>query len=354
MKRLKASNPLMVIGLLAAASPAFAAKVLSIKADKGIVVLDEGKGGGFTKGSELCIYDSSDTEVACGKVSAVTDKNTAIRVAKDKIAGIEKGMAARGKDASAPAAEDGAGKKKGAGKTPAKASAKYMRNLKLMYVPGMVPAPFSQLSYGLNKDSGDTEFKEISTNSFGLIGLGLEFEMPVGAKTLALGFRYRMFSASTAQADLSKTVAAHYWETQESGTAIGLWFDYYFMQSVLGKSSIFKLGSGLDIDQSTVDVTVAAKTDDASKALPTTAVDGSIQSKTMVVSLRIPASFLLFFDPMGLNFDIVPMIPLVEMGNTLTISPEGTDDATTEVKEALKHKKASFAVDLRMGLFFAF
>ena len=263
-------------------------------------------------------------------------------------------MATKLSDAAAPAAGDTAAvpaEKKGKGKR----STKYQRNLKLMYIPGLVPAGYSNLSFGYDKSSGTSDYKDTGSANFNLIGLGLEYEMPVGAKSLAFGLRYRMFPASTATADFNATNGLLYYETKQSATALGLFFDYYFMQSMLGKSTIFKLGSGLDIDQSTVSISIAAKTDDEARApLPAGAADAtSATSKVGVVSLRIPASLMLFFDPIGLNFDVVPMIPLVEFGST--ISSSGSSDGLDEFKKTnLKHKKSSIAADIRLGLFFAF
>lgn len=342
--------------VLMGASPALAGKVLSVKADKLTVVIDEGTGAGVAKAAQVCFTDAADKEVGCGKVIGVTAKNATVKVDKDKIAGITKGMSTKLSDAAAPAEGDttaaAPAEKKGKG---GKKSTKYQRNLKLMYIPGLVPAGYSNLSFGYDKGSGTSDYKDTGSANFNLIGLGLEYEMPVGAKSLAFGLRYRIFPASTATADFNATNGLLYYETKQSAKAIGLFFDYYFMQSMLGKSTIFKLGSGLDIDQSTVSISIAAKTDDSAKApLPAGAADAtSATSKVGVVSLRIPASLMLFFDPIGLNFDVVPMIPLVEFGSS--ISSSGSSDGLDDFKKTnLKHKKSSIAADIRLGLFFAF
>lgn len=72
------------------------ARVKNVNNHKGFVYIDEGKDAGFVMGATVCIYSSSNEQVACGRVRETMESHHAmVMVNKEKSHHIKDGMTAR-------------------------------------------------------------------------------------------------------------------------------------------------------------------------------------------------------------------------------------------------------------------
>ena len=135
-------------------------------------------------------------------------------------------------------------------------------------------------------------------------------------------------------------------------TAIGLWTDFQVLRIPFGSTTAMTASGGLDFEMSTAK-TVANlndETDDSSAGL------ADSTSKLSVISLRLGTGVDAFFlGSVGVNIGVNLLVPLVALGKSITTSTEDPQSARSEddiadFNAALNHKKASFGLDITLGL----
>ena len=328
----------------------FASTVTKVDSAKGGVYIDEGISSGIDKDSTVCFYDADDAEIGCGKVVKAKKTKAVVKIKKKKILQkIEAGTTARLMEGEGGESE----KKADKGAKGKKSAMRHRRNFKAMYVLGMVPAPYKKLSYDADPKEAKFDWKDNGSTALNISGAGAEFEFAAGSVSIALGGRFRYFFDFISTADYGQGQrAAVYVELKESGSSFGTWLDVHFLEAAMGKTSFFKMGLGLDYDASTVTL-LATQKDDDKKIQDTEIINAT--SKASIIGIRIPLNLSFFFDPVGINLGIIPIVP-VSGTSVLSATFAGQADETQseKLKLALAHQKASFAADITLGLFAAF
>lgn len=342
-------------------SVAYAASIRAVNKSKGTVIIDEGSESGLKKGMSVCINDSKGKQIECGSISALKKKVATVKVSPAGAKKMKRGM---------EAIADGGGSS-GGGTRSAKAPAKYRRNIKSMYImTPMFPSTYQKLAYAPPPVTGtaSTLWEPIGPPDISIMGFGAEAEFSVGSSmSAAVGFRMRLHRDFASEADFvqreldtngQKQRIPEYVETLESTSAMGFWADLYFYDMRFGKSTALRLGSGIDMDMSTVTLK-ATQLDDDQKA--TIGEFMTATSKLSVISLRLIPSLFYFLDPVGLSITPTFMVPIAAMG--ASFAGENTDSHATalggvdpleDTKAALGHQKNSFAMMVSFSAFFAF
>jgi len=132
---------------------------------------------------------------------------------------------------------------------------------------------------------------------------------------------------------------------------LGVWFDTYFVHAQLGKSFVLKLGTGLDIDISSMTLTVFQKSDAGDENPLATA-----SSKLTVGSLRVSLPLEYRFTPTGLalSFGTHILVPVFKSGPAAQaeVTDAGAIRALRDTAAAddlilsIKHTKPSAAAHL--------
>ena len=343
-----------VVSLFFGGGSLLASTVTKVDAAKGGVYIDEGQSSGIDKDSTVCFYDGDDAEIGCGKVVKAKKTKAVVKIKKKKILQkIEAGTTARLMEGEGGESSGGSDKKSDKGAKGKKSTMRHRRNFKAMYVLGMVPAPYKKLSYDADPKVAKYDWKDNGSTALNISGAGAEFEFATGPVSIALGGRFRYFFDFISTADYGQGQrAAVYVELKESGSSFGTWLDVHFLEAAMGKTSFFKMGLGIDYDASTVTL-LATQKDDDKKILDTEIINAT--SKASIIGIRIPLNLSFFFDPVGINLGIIPIVPV--SGTSVlsaTFAGQPDDTQSEKLKLALAHQKASFAADITLGLFAAF
>lgn len=315
-------------------SAAFGASVTNVNKKKRLVTIDSGKSDGLQKGDRVCFYGPSGEKIGCGKIRSVKKSSSKIKMSKKKIKKIDVGMEAT------PGADGGGG------------GGSSLSKLKFVYILSpMMTTNYQKLSYFRPIDgTEETLWEPTGPQSNSFLGFGAEFELGLsGGSSIGIGGRMKYFREFSAQADYAETENP-YAETSIAASAMGFWLDYYF----LNFGSI-RMGTGLDVDMSTVSFAAAQKTDDGEENLIAQAT-----SKLTTMSLRTLLVYDAYLDPVGLSFGVNFLLPLSASGGTVT---EVTDENATKLPNvdpdedlafSLGHKKASFGLEVIIGTYIAF
>jgi hypothetical protein len=370
-------NKLWTLLLATALAPtALAGTVKSKKKDSVIVEMDDGEA--VEKDGGVCFFGDGDKKVGCGVVTKVKGLKALVKVTNKKaLKKITEGMSAKPGDAPAdagadtaasegePAAKGAKGKSKGrkggdAETKEAKSSKKVPFRVWAGYTPGIAtPATYNKIQYEATA-APDTAWKSEGAVNQALFGFSLQVGIPVGSMSFNPGFRYRTYRPSLIDTDLTPGTLVPYITTEQSATALALFFDFQLLRIPFGSSFGMNLTSGLDYDMSTVTLKSTVKTEDGAKSGDPFAKG---TSKLNVVSLRAGAGFdLLFLKSFGAFFNLNLLIPLVELGKSFSGGFEGdpaqapklANDPSDDMKAALGHKKNGLGIDVVLGAMLAF
>jgi hypothetical protein len=347
---------LALVLLTFASVTALAGTVTKVNAKKKSVTIDQGKSNGVEKDAEACFVDQAGTKVGCGTVKSVKAKSATVKIKDKKVMkAIVEGMTVEiGGAATSGSTPAGA----------AHAGSKFMA-VRLMYLPTLLSqAVYNKMTYRAPEATGDmtTLWDPGQKSSQALMTIGLEFDL-IGPG-IALGVRpLRTYQEFQIDSDFDRAVATKFVRTTVTGSALGFYLDYNFMNPKGGISGM-RIGAGLDIDMSTVTYKAVQMEDKVETETPLY----DISSKLTVISLRVPAGYQLSMGSMGLNFGLNLMVPVVGNEPTATndiqdantsryaggSEEEKTAAAEADLKTSLGHTKNSFAAELVLGAFFAF
>jgi hypothetical protein len=345
---------LLVSGI---ANAATVSKVSSKK--KKVFIKDATPEEGFAVDSTVCFFASEDDpkSVVCGVVSKAAKKNVTITMASAKEAKkVKKGMLVKVGEGEAAAG----GSKAAAGKNPFRIWVGYSPTL-------FSPAKYNKIFYETQTDSAtstlpidnSTLWTSEATANRQLLGFALGVGIPLGAKTLATGLRYRTYDDAPIDSNYDLRNTKVYAQTARTASSLGLWADFQFLRLLMGKSAELDVSGGLDFDMSTVNVTATRLDDD--KALAEVELV-SAKSSANIISLRFGAGFdYRFVSAFGINAGMQIYIPVAGSSklsatfndpNTAKL-PAGTDP-TVDLQQKLGHGKNSFGLDLTLGTVLAF
>lgn len=318
---------------LALTSPIFGASVEKVNRTTGTILIGAGKSDGLSKGDKVCFFNDNGKKIGCGTVRKLKKNAALVKVGKKAAKRIKEGYATDVKG--------------GGGGGPSGAS-----KLKLAYIlTPMTPASYNKLTYlppdGAPQVDSLWAVTEKASNSF--VGFGAEYELGLsGGNALAVGGRLRLYREFTSQADYDGD-PTHFAEVNQTGTAIGLWADYYFL-----KIGSLRLGAGADLDMSTQTFAAGFKTDAGDEQFLAEAT-----TKATVISLRTVAAMELFLDPIGFHIGANILLPLTSSvsgsadvvdqanGGKLTVDPN------EDLLAAINHK-SQFGLELFLAAFIAF
>jgi len=327
---------------------ALGGSVTRVNRDRGIFEVDAGESAGFSQGARVCVY-RGETRATCGVVMRASNNRASVRV-RTNIERVRRGMSVRLQEERASSSQ---------------ANIKHRRNIKLSYLLTiMSPSEFNKVVYQAPEESGevDTLWNQTETAGLSLLGFNSEFEMPVGASiSLAAGFRYRAFRGLLAEADYDKITPNQdlYVLVEQNASALGFYFDTYFLDINFTNAFMMRLSGGLDIDMSTVELNAQRKVEQGShEEFPV----ANVTSKATVISLRLGTHFNFFLDPLGIHTSLNILVPLTAMGQSVSGSSEdpnsnllsGERDMIDDIQEQLAHGTGSVGLELLFGVSFAF
>lgn len=362
---------LLPASVLLAAGGARAASVTEVNTEKKTVTVELEGDETFEKDSEVCFFDDTEKEIACGKVTKV--KGTAVTVkvtAAKKLKKVTEGMAAKPKGDAAAADEEATPKKgkKGAAAKKGKDKSKGKNPLRIIgiYNPALSsPFVYKKLAYAApSSTTPETLWSQDKTVGTAMkdnpLSLTMQVAIPLGNFSIAPGVRYRSYKPSLIDADYILNRENPFVRTEMSATSFGLIVDFMYYRGALMPDLIFAdLTGGLDVDNSTVSLT-AKKEDDSGQAAAATGDIAKATSKLTVVSLRVGAGVeAMVLKLIGVRLGLNLMVPLLETGATFSgeISDEesrGQEDPGEDLKKALDHKKNSMAIEISFGGVLAF
>lgn len=308
-----------------------AATIVKLSEKKHVVLLDAGEIDGFVKGKTVCFFDEAQQPLSCGKIVKHKETQSYVRVDKSDIQKLQKGFFAH-------LQADGV-------------VADHRWGITGAYTPWFV-TPFSvavpnYVAPGVGVNHVDSLWtpKETESSSF----TALTAELYVTPWHMRGGFRYMPLQiVPQLEANYDNADTHTYVNRTFSGSAIGFFGAYDFY-----RKGGFSLGSGLDVNQSTVSVDVQAKNDAGTldKSI------FSIKSSLTVFSLYIPVRYekSLFHSNFSLSLGGDLLIPLFASGSpnvteTDNVNGGKVTDTISDAQSALAHKKSTFGVGLFLGL----
>ena len=336
----------------------YAATVQKIIKKKRVVVIDTGKNDGANKGDRYCFYNTKNKRVACGKIVKANRTKSYVRVSKKRLRRIKSGYEARPREA-AIAKSNMANFKSGPG-APTKGRG---HNVKLVYSLGLLP----QTRYDLAGYSPETfvtrsivweKCQNIGEGNcdeptpLSVLGGGGEFEYALSpSMSVAVGARFKIIE--TLSIDTSRFPnnqnPNEFVRSEVTGTGIGGWVDFYFLNINLFKNAGIKIGGGLDLELASVEAT-GFLMDDNDPGKKEAIIEGT--SSGMILSVRVPIDLYYNFGSFGVGARIVPMFAAVAFGitNEATLNdPNAPADAQAVPVETIQTQYIEEALELRTG-----
>ncbi|MEZ4742176.1 MAG: hypothetical protein R3B45_06995 [Bdellovibrionota bacterium] len=352
---------ILLIVFMTYSHKAFASSVVKVIKKKGIVIINEGKSSGIEKKAKVCFLSKKGKKITCGVVVKVKNKSAYVKVkSKKRIAKIKKGFEAQLADASAATSTS----KSVAEKSENIGGSGPFMAIRLLGTPAIIAqTTYDKIIYdGPESSQGaagsvTTLWSPKGSSNSAIFSLGMEVDLvKYGA---AVGGRYRLYKAVQAEANFTKDNDAQYVQETLEGSALGFYLDYYFIKPA-GFMSGLRLGAGLDIDMSTVKLTVNQLEDE----LDTNNELYNATSTLTVISLRVPVGYHLAFGAMGLDLGANILLPVVGDSPTLSLDTQdpntdqyaGEDDSAKtaatqdDISKSLAHSKSSFAIEVIVGL----
>lgn len=343
------------------------ATVKSVRKKKRVVTIDQGSNGGFKSKTKVCVFDTSDKKITCSKIGRARKDTAFFRIKSAKeFAKIKKGMTVK-IEGTGSTLTSSFNKKEVAVDQP-----KGRSNLKLGYViTPVAPSNFSKLTYNppfietpgaegqpssyKDAETVDTLWESTGTNSSSLLGIGAEFEYAFSQSfSLTTGLRYRFYKDFLAKTDYSMVDSSQYLELTQKASAVGLYFDFQFLNLELGTSTFLRMSSGLDYDMATMTLVADHKVDSDSSAQSLGQIYKAT-SKLSTISLRLGSSLnLLFLDPLGFYMGFNLLVPITASGGSPAVDiadpyQNRVPNAEEDFKTALAHKKSSFGAEIFLG-----
>lgn len=349
-----ASTTLLLVGW-AVGPTLLAAEAKKISVKKRVVLIDDGKDGGFEKGASVCFFKDS-TKIGCGVVVKAISSKAFVRVKSlSVLRKIRRGMKVELQE----------------GKVPSSSKPPYFMAFRLY--PSLMfagPAKYNTLTFFAPDDpngTAETVWNQVESRSIS-VGGGGELEFSFGPHlSLALGGRYhqhcklglKTFCAFEGLTDYVNDPQLDnlYVQVQQSSKVIGAYIDMYFYKVKFTPNAWLGLGSGVDVDLSTV--TLQATRLDKTEALEP--IDLAIfVSKKTIISLRLLPQFNFYFGGLGMTLAANMLVPVSMSGEGEPDTDADLDrqvvggEAGKDLTLALGHTKSSFAAELIMSVYFAF
>ena len=332
-----------------------AQEVAKITKKKGIILVHVNDISTLKSGQEACVTDVRGKKIVCGKITKMQKGKVLVKFSNPaKLAAVKKGM----KVAFTGSKKVG-GSEKFVEEEPASPSNSRKNSMvvRALWVPALLgPVTYNKIAYNPpSTTEGQKDALWISDQLIktSFLAFGASVTIPFGPSMgLTPGFRYRSYSGSTLETDYDLTNKKKYASITQSMTAIGLWTDFQVLRIPFGSTTAMTASGGLDFEMSTAK-TVANlndETDDSSAGL------ADSTSKLSVISLRLGTGVDAFFlGSVGVNIGVNLLVPLVALGKSITTSTEDPQSARSEddiadFNAALNHKKASFGLDITLGL----
>jgi len=328
----------------------FAASVTRVDGKKRFVTIDEGKSSGIRKRTRICFIAPNGRKIVCGSVVKAGKNSAKVRVKnKKKLRKIKKGYTAD--------IMGGGGRGKSRGK---------FMSLKGVATPAIISqSTYNKVVYAAPDTDNDTDTVETlwdSSEAAGsaLFSVGAEIELlKMG---IAVGVRaVRKFSDFKAESDYSKANANQFVLSTLTASSLGFYLDYYFMKPKPKKKGL-KVGAGIDVDMSTLNLTVVQQEDE----VEATTDIYTISSTLTVISLRVPLIFDVPLGAAGINVGVNLLIPI--SGDTPAMTADANDANTarypgandeektaftqTDLLKSIGHSKNSFGAEAVVGLYF--
>ncbi len=335
----------------------FSAEISKINKKKKLVLINAGSDAGFTKDANVCFFNENDKKVACGVVQKSEAGKTFVKVENKKsLAKLKEGM---------KAVSDGTSSGGSGGSKP------WRRNFKLLYTGQFLsPATYTrlrqtELAPGETKIATGNLYTQDKPLTSNLVAGGGELELPIGSSlSMTLGFRYSPYCASdsgkfSCSSRVESNVAVdaageattpYYYAVKQSMTGLGFWSDLYVFDIMLGATSAFRLGVGLDFEMSTAKLSSSLMNSD------TEAMEGeefTVTSSLSIISLRLPLPISMVFGPIGILIGPTLMIPVMATTPTPKLSKD-LSAGEPGFNTYLNHTKNSFAVEFTTGFYLAF
>ncbi len=319
---------LWISALVVASQGLLGATIVRLSEEQHAVLLNAGETEGFSTGKSVCFFDKPEQQILCGKIVKSTKNHAYVRVKREEIVSLRKGLSAQ-----------------------LQPDPPHKWELTGAYTP-WIATPFTvtvpnYLPPAKEATQTNTLWKANKKLSSSFTSGALELLLPM--IHVRAGLRYLQFpTVSTVQSNYDPANTSSYVERSFSGSALGLFGAYDLI-----RKGRFSLGAGLDVNQSTATMKAQAKND--TKTLDKTIF--SIKSVLTVVSLYIPVRYNLpLFDSsftLGLGGDF--LLPLFAMGTPQVTEADSVNgskvpDAIADAQGVLAHKKNSFGLAIVVGL----
>ena len=285
--------------------------------------INAGSSQGLRKKDIICVYNSKNKRVGCGKVFTIKPTVAYLKVKKKKqYDRIKEGYVVRVRRGKI--FEDILTN------TSSENSASRFR-IRLAYAPGVL----SLYEYNAVEFPA-TGLAANDSTFYNLIGVQLNAEyFFTPAISLSLGVRYR--SSPTDQVLTGNEIL--FQENDTSASDIAILIDSYLFTIDL-KPLAIRFGTGINYDMSTVNF----KSVEVNEATGSNDQVFSGSSSLNVLALRglIDVRYLIGMWSIGLGTDLE--IPLVELSKNTTIDDEVSEDELAEFEDTLGHTKSSFGL----------
>ena len=324
----------------------------AVKIEKKLVEIAPDEEETLQKGQKICFFNSNGKKVGCGKVVGKKGKSRIFVKVKSLKAlnKIEAGMTTNASTAKAGA--------KGA----TAAHANNQPPFRIWVDLGIslaTPSVFNKILYSPPEGTEATPSTlwEKDQPESSAQGFNLQVGIPIGRFSLNPGIRLRTFAQSVVDTDYLKNQPNPYVTTSQKASATGIYTDFGFVYSRLSSFMVLNASAGLDIDNSSVDVTAKKKSDAADA--PVTGDDTIISAKSslMVISLRVGGS-LEFVKMFGGRLALNLLLPVSASGSisggVAEDEKRGLADADGDFKNALGHTKNSLAYEATIGVMLEF
>jgi len=349
------------------AQAGYSATVTKIRKKKKLVYIDQGEEAGVKKGMKVCFKDTDGKKITCGKVRKVKKSYSKVKVrSKKKIKKIVKGGDAEviglATSGEAPVTAEAGGEQGSA------TGAKFMA-IRALYLPSIFsPTVYNKIIYLAPEaaEADETLWDKGDQSKLSIAAFALEFEfLPID---LALGFRvFRGYQEFQVSADYDRANRDLFVSSIMKGNSFGSYLDYYIM-SPRGMASGLRLGVGLDVDISKVDLIVSKVDEDETDGQDSSGEIYRASSAQSVISLRIPVSYEINVGSFGVDLGINILVPVYEAKAKLdsVISDpnikeyeladedENLAAAEEDLLKSMAHGKASFGLEVLIGTYFAF
>jgi hypothetical protein len=231
---------------------------------------------------------------------------------------------------------------------------------RLSYAPQFIsPVQYSSVTYD-PPEATDTSktftrplWKKAAEVTQQAMNFAVEIQPVSRSNAWVFGFRYH-FDAKPdiTDSDYIARLEFPYVNNKHQLKGYGLWINYGFLHKPLSDTLLMTMSTGLDFELSQLCFysQQATEKDNVTYALAST------KSEFLASSLRLQADFdaPLLRSSFGPTAGIVFYVPLTKFaksfkGEVTDSRAEGNPDAMVQLQEALNHRTAQFAVELRIG-----